>query len=856
MRRRRPAALGFVLATSFAAVTGVWSYMKAVARDAFEGDILKVKQSFYEGVKAAESSIQSLESFSEAIGTIDQERFGRFAGDLMAKQPFLTSAAFYEHVSQSQRDAYEERLRVAGLGDGIVEGGAADHPDIGKATERLDYFPITAVDAGAKQSSYFGWDVLSDPSRSSALRRAVDSGATVATPSFLLDNGNVAIEVYAPVRSRDTGGQAPVIGVVGATFDLTRLLGEARWREGVTIVLSTVLSGDQGFKDIYRSLDREPPRWPRVGSLESRIEIERFGQRLGLRFEKQLFPGRVNFSLLWVALGGCGVLAILAFYLVRTYERLEVSHKKLAEANATLERKVEERTRELVDAHAEIKEILDNLDDVVITVEPDLTVGRTFSASSKRVLGIGEIAGAGLKSLLFKDLDIHEQEASRHMFALDMLSSFDQFQWSISSDELLKVITFRMPNGAGERTLSLRYSPVFDGDTLRKVVVVAADITEILALRASLAAREKESTLRDSIISELAAADKAAVHGFFAEMDERLDVVKAFAAAPSQTTIADVMRPLHTLKGSARAVGLRALARVVHEAEDSLAPREMDQATTDEAESDAERIDLGALVGDAIATCGEYRRVFTDVFASSSAPGGNAKVMGRLRSLLESGKTDRRELVHWLDAVKANQAVSVADLFEAFRPSVCELSTQLQKQVELEIPLWDLYVDAALKGVINETFIHGLRNAIDHGIELPEERAQAGKPLPGRLWLEFARHGSDVTLMLCDDGRGVDLKRLHMLATERGLVSVPQAEMKDDEILDLLFAPGFSTKQTVTDVSGRGVGLDAVRASLSKMGGTCRILSVFGKGARFEVSIPSKLVRFLATTDHGLAAVA
>ena len=837
-------------------IYGSWLYVRSTARDAFEADILKVKQSFYEGVKAADSSVLSIESFNEALGDVDQARFGQFTAAMMSKAPFIATVAYYRHVTGSERATYEASLQLRKVAESISETSQGAAHGIIPAGQRGEYFVVDAVDAAAREQSYFGWDALSDPTKEQVLRAVAQEQTVRASPTFLLDNGNVAFEVFAPVKA-PSGQSLQVQGLVGVTIDVTKLLGEQRWREGVTVFLTTILAGDTLPKDIYRSVDRDPARWPDLGRLTSAIEVDRFGQKFGLKFEKSLFPGRVNLSIVAIAAAGALLLAVLAIYLLITYERLQVTLAGLAEANATLEGKVLERTKELALAHAEIKEILDNLDEVVLTIDGDNKIGPVYSPASTRLLERAEITGLDLRDVLFAAIDRHDQDASRHFFALELLKTYDEFQWSLSKDELLKLVKFRVP-GAPEgsyRLFSLRYSPIFSSDVFQKMIVVASDVTEMFALRESLAAKEKASSIKEAILGELAAADKLQLKSFFAEADERLRGIQAFQEHPSSAELLPALRTLHTFKGGGRSVGLTAFARLVHEVEDALEPLrlEVQAQKTPAPEAIAVAIATSGLV-DACQLYNEYRRVYGDLFGGQAA--ASPLILGRIIPFLKAGRNDPNALARWYEDASSEVIVSVADLMSGFRASIQELSDQLGKQVSLESPTWDLYVDPKLKGPLTEAFTHALRNAVDHGVEKPDVRIAKGKTAVGRIWLAQEVRGDNIVVTVADDGGGVHLQFVHDIATKKGLVSRPFAAMQPEDVTELLFLPGFSTKSDISEVSGRGIGLDAVRAALSKHGVTCRMLSESGSGTRFEFVLPRAMVKFTATPAAELRAVA
>lgn len=162
------------------------------------------------------------------------------------------------------------------------------------------------------------------------------------------------------------------------------------------------------------------------------------------------------------------------------------------------------------------------------------------------------------------------------------------------------------------------------------------------------------------------------------------------------------------------------------------------------------------------------------------------------------------------------------------------------KEIDLEVTGGGVSVDRALAEQIGEPLLHLLRNAIDHGIETPEERRGAGKPERGRVRLEVKAEGSRVLVRVADDGRGVDAKRVKGVAVAHGLAEAG-APLTDEQVLRLIFRPGFSTAERVSEVSGRGVGLDVVEHALERAGGELRVSTRRGEGTTFELRVPLAL---------------
>jgi two-component system, chemotaxis family, sensor histidine kinase and response regulator WspE len=213
--------------------------------------------------------------------------------------------------------------------------------------------------------------------------------------------------------------------------------------------------------------------------------------------------------------------------------------------------------------------------------------------------------------------------------------------------------------------------------------------------------------------------------------------------------------------------------------------------------------------------------------------------------LVEMDTFDRRaaDLSHRLyDGALACHMRPFADGVQAFPRMVRDLARTLGKQLRLDIAGHDTQVDRNILEKLEAPLGHLLRNALDHGIESPEERLAAGKSAEAVLRIEARHNAGRLQVTVADDGRGIDLERLRAAVIERKLSNAETAaKLNGAELLEFLFLPGFSMKEAVTDISGRGVGLDVVQSVLKQIRGTVRIVTHCGEGTRFQLELPLTL---------------
>ena len=186
--------------------------------------------------------------------------------------------------------------------------------------------------------------------------------------------------------------------------------------------------------------------------------------------------------------------------------------------------------------------------------------------------------------------------------------------------------------------------------------------------------------------------------------------------------------------------------------------------------------------------------------------------------------------------------VPVEQLFRRFPRMVRDVAKQCGKQVELVLKGQDTALDKSLLDAIAEPLTHLVRNSIGHGIESAEDRARATKPAQGTIRLEAYHQGNQVIVEITDDGRGIDSQKVKARAIERGLLKRDEASrLSEADILDLIFRPGFSTADEITEISGRGVGLDVVQSVLHRLKGTVHVVSRPGQGSTFRLQLPLTL---------------
>ncbi|MHC4505014.1 MAG: chemotaxis protein CheA [Planctomycetota bacterium] len=247
-----------------------------------------------------------------------------------------------------------------------------------------------------------------------------------------------------------------------------------------------------------------------------------------------------------------------------------------------------------------------------------------------------------------------------------------------------------------------------------------------------------------------------------------------------------------------------------------------------------------ALVGELVIVRSRYNHIAGQALGELAVwAGSSRRTMGLQSELNEVESSMSRTLNELQDAVMKARLVPLGSVFGKFRRAVRDITSRASKRVRFESYGGETELDKKVIDQIGDPLMHLVRNAVDHGIEPPEERRRSGKSPEGCVALSARQEGDRIVLEVADDGRGLDRKRIIQKALERGMLTPEKArEATDREIQEIIAAPGFSTSREVTAVSGRGVGMDVVHSALADLKGTLEVESSFGEGTTFRIRLP------------------
>lgn len=523
-----------------------------------------------------------------------------------------------------------------------------------------------------------------------------------------------------------------------------------------------------------------------------------------------------------------------------------------------------EHLEELIAAKMrQVRDILDNVEQGLFVLEFDGTISPEYSKSAPQILGVEKL------ETLSTSLRMLPSQLDDLMGWLALIKTKSAtMRW----EKLVKVSPLQEMEVTGPdgdvRFIRFRYQKMFDSKgSIEKVMVLVSDETEARRIEKIVAEEKERHENEVKTILGLVNNLPEAIHDFFKDTERRFgdlrDLIQSMYERsvlarerypdgpefhPMPDEISRIFRDLHTIKGNAGTYGFESLARLAHRSEDVLedlkSPISVRTANTLKS-----LLELMTKMEDAYDTIlqTEKRLAGSGSDAGVMVQISEQKIehLSRLAKAIENAGNavlgDAEALRPLLDACRTLRNFPLSRLGEKYRSLVGRLSEKLEKQVVFHCLPASLEVDPHFFGPIDEALVHVLRNSVDHGLEIPSVRAAAGKPEIGSIVMDVSLNEDQVTIQVSDDGGGIDSAQVVQKALEEGLVSPSQVEsLTAEQKLGLIFESGVSTSGVVTDISGRGVGMSAVRDCIEALGGRIVINSRVGEGTGVVIQLPAR----------------
>jgi two-component system chemotaxis sensor kinase CheA len=499
----------------------------------------------------------------------------------------------------------------------------------------------------------------------------------------------------------------------------------------------------------------------------------------------------------------------------------------IEEHNRDLEKKVADRTAALKQKNDDIANMLSNMHQGLFTIVEGGLIHPEYAAYLEAIFETTHISNRNFADLLFRNCKLSQDVLDSALTSVASIVGEDIMMYEFNAHLLVKELTLNFEDKP-DKLIELDWDPIKDeNDVVTKLMVTVRDVTELKKLQAEAEGQKQELT----IIGEILAVDAAKFSDFIrGALKFVAECRKIIQTTPNKNLerVADLFRNMHTVKGNARTYGFKLITETVHLVENTY-----DQLRKNE-EMEWQPSTLLYELATAEAAIRRYDVTAREKLARDGKSGGAALDREQVAQLLDnviklsSLDLPARAVPLVKDTYRKLLSIESKPVSKVIAPvveSVKSLAVELGKtEPAVQIADGDVFIHSDVHGMMGDIFMHIMRNAIDHGIESPAERVEKRKADFGTIVVNTDMVDGNLVLDVRDDGRGLALTRIFRKAVEMGLYAPDAKRPAAIEVANLIFASGFSTAEQVTEVSGRGVGMEAVKQFLLAEGGSISVM--------------------------------
>jgi len=479
----------------------------------------------------------------------------------------------------------------------------------------------------------------------------------------------------------------------------------------------------------------------------------------------------------------------------------------------------------------DIQTMLQYMPQGLLSFDDQNKVKPEYSAYLEKILETDQIAGNDLMKLVFANSNLGSDAISQISAISGACVGEDAMNFEFNQHLLVNEIEKEMPGGL-KKVLDLNWAPVVnENDVVDQILLCVRDVTELRKLSAEAEGQKREL----EIIGEILGVSQEKFHDFITSSITFIDEIEnTIRANPdgSEDAINAMFRNMHTIKGNARTYGLTNLTNQVHDTESMY--DELRQPNSAIAWDQTRLLDDLAQVRQLV----EHYAKTNEVSLGRKGPGrrgnvekylmvDNKQIQETIKLLEKVSHSNIHDLIEAKSVVQRTLRLLGTEPLDIVFASIVEsmpaLSQSLGKrEPDVSINNGNLQLKIQSIGVIKDIFTHLFRNCVDHGLEMPADRLANGKPTQGRIDVAMEIEGDTLKISIKDDGCGLALNKIRQKPLVNGLMQQNKS-LSDEEVAALIFLPGFSTADNLTDISGRGVGMDAVIGFARKEGGHVKI---------------------------------
>lgn len=497
----------------------------------------------------------------------------------------------------------------------------------------------------------------------------------------------------------------------------------------------------------------------------------------------------------------------------------------------------------LRESERKLHEIFSSIPLGIFTVNSKAEIEEFQSSYLEYLLGPQDFTGKTMQEVLFEPaMESMSEKEKEGVVSLDFVLGQGSTTYDMLEGFFPKQIFYPDPElNDGGRWLKVIYQPVVYDETVKRLMIILEDRTEIIKTREI---KKKAKLLEDQSVQrvfQLRQADNKGLHLYMKELNSL--IMRLYEEEKKNADLKQLFATVHGIKGIARVAGFTFLKEAANQAEEEF--QKSDTRISEEGKKKLEK-----LYSEFSALFSLYKAVYPEsAIINSFAEAGGEKPSGKdqiswlfnqynalLRAPNSLNKTFKIDQLFW--GLLSYHYSFAESLEEGLTAQAGTTAAALRKKVKVHFDWGNVLIKTSVLSALNESLIHLINNAIDHGIEFPEEREKQNKEAYGNIYILLSEKDSVLTCEVTDDGAGIDSVVIRETAAGKSIKStVELSEMDDEEVLQLIFHPGFTTAEDVSETSGRGIGMEAVMSNLERFRGAIHIDSKKGRGTTFQLSM-------------------
>ncbi|MBI0426145.1 ATP-binding protein [Psychrobacter sp. NG27] len=527
-----------------------------------------------------------------------------------------------------------------------------------------------------------------------------------------------------------------------------------------------------------------------------------------------------------------GVIAIFTYFLIFVFFFV---------------RRLRETDAEALAARQETQEIMETVNTGLFLLDKDLNIGQQHSRALNNIIGSDRLAGENFTNVLRGRISDKDLKTTQQ-FIEQLYNPRVKEKLVDSLNPLNKVMLHNISDNKNldNRFLDFKFSRVYDNKDIARILVNVNDVSDAVYLEQRLEKERSQNDMQIEMLTTILNVNPKIINEFIDNTQAHIEKMNNILKNPGSSQyelegkLKAIYREMHSLKGEASALKLHSFTKIASDAEDKLhALQNQGQLSGNDFLPLAVHLDDLLSLSNTIATLGErINRSAPAASKAAVAPVSTNEKPATLSTQPKQTSMGGFNTDGGLDIDLDNEADD--DALSFYNEFAHEIAARQGKQVQLNSKtLTQANIPAHLAKPIKDISIQLLRNAVVHGVETPSVRQAAGKADTGTIDLEVQENGSDIMLIVQDDGQGIDYDSIRNKLSKEGRFSTEEAsQLSQGDLLKQLFSSGFSTKEHADEDGGRGVGLDIIKAQVKEYGGKLNVNSELGQMTRFMITLP------------------